>query len=190
MSIFSKIGQFFTKILSAAGCLYELTRGVIAFFIIVFLVHFFLATLFIVSGSSMEPNFLESQLIVVEKITHLKAPPKRGEVVGLRFPGDPERRKYIKRIVALPGEKIEIKDGQVKINGNLLLESYLPADLKTEGSVNLALDPDEYYILGDNRPVSNDSRYFGPISQKYIIGRAYFIIWPFKYTSFVPQPVF
>lgn len=190
MSIFSKIWQFFSKLFSAAGCLFELTRGVIAFLIIVSLVHFFLGTLFLVSGSSMEPNFVENQIIFVEKISYLQSSARRGEVVGLRFPGDPQNRKFIKRIIGLPGEKIEIKEGQVLINGNLLLETYLVSDLQTGGNINLTLAKDQYYILGDNRPISNDSRIFGPISKRDLIGRAYFIVWPLSDVRFVPQPVF
>ena len=107
----------------------------------------------------------------------------KGEVVVFKYPNDPSQR-YIKRIIGLPGETIEIENGKVIIfneNGSQILNesNYLPPGLQTIGDIRVSLDKDEYFVLGDNRASSSDSRRWGPLPRENIIGRVFLRAWPF-----------
>lgn len=141
------------------------------------LVHLFILTLFFVRGASMLPSFKDGQLLAVERISLRFGAPSRGDVVVLRFPGR-EAEWFIKRIIGLPGERLSIKDGKVSIDGRRLIEPYLEAGTRTEPASEVVLGLGEYYVLGDNRENSNDSRAWGPLPRKNIIGRPIFILWP------------
>ncbi len=166
--------------LYATGCAYELTKWIVVVVIILTLVHFFLATISIVDGISMEPNFSNGEYIIVDRWQYNFGTPERGDAVVLKFPGDPEHKKYIKRIIGLPGERVEVKDGQVFINGAKLNESYIPTNVQTlaELKINTTLPADEYFIMGDNRMNSNDSRVWGTAGRRFLIGKAWFEFWP------------
>src|SRR3972149_9776507 len=112
------------NILYGAGCFYELTKWLIVGVLLLTMVHFFVATIFIVDGISMEPNYHTGEFIIVNRWQYLFGHPQRGDVVVLKFPGDPEHKKYIKRIIGLPGENVIIQEGQVFINSRKLVESY------------------------------------------------------------------
>lgn len=135
----------------------------------VFVIRSFIVQPFLVSGASMEPNFSSGNYLLVDEITYQFQDPKRGEVIVFRYPHNPSI-SFIKRIIGLPGEQIIIKDSQVKINGFVLEEDYLPKGLKTVGDLDIKLGKDEYLVLGDNRYQSFDSRNWGAISRKDIIG--------------------
>ena len=168
------------KVLYSAGCFYELTKWLLVFVIFITLIHFFVATIFIVDGISMEPNYHTGEYVIVDRFQYLFGKPERGDVVVLKFPGDPEHKKYIKRVIGLPGENIIIQDGQVFINGKEINEPYLPAGTETLPNVNRTLREDDFFLLGDNRPNSNDSRVWGVAPRRYLIGRAWVIIYPFE----------
>lgn len=175
------------------GCAFQLGKGLIILFILLVLAHFFIATAFIVDGISMEPNFHTGQAVVVNELAYLAQGPQRGDAVILRFPGDPDHKKYIKRIIGLPGEKVEIKDNAIYINNHKLYETYIPDDYLTEPAqyknpVTLGLN--DYFVVGDNRENSNDSRYWGPAEKRFLIGKASFIFWPFDNIGFVTQPAY
>ena len=104
--------------------------------------------------------------------------PERGQPVVVKYPGDPENKRYVKRVIGLPGEKIVISGGKVYINGDPLDERYLPVYFETEPDSNWDLGGEEYYLMGDNRANSNDSRYFGAVEKRFFIGRAIAIIFP------------
>jgi len=165
----------------------ELTKGIIIFLIIVALIHFFIATVFKVEGKSMEPNFHQDQYMLINKLSYIAAKPIRGDVVILKFPGDPEKTKYIKRIIGLPGEKVAIKDGLIYINDKKLREIYIANDIITEPEMELTLASDEYFVVGDNRPNSSDSRIWGPAPKKFLIGKAIFYLFPFKDAGYIPK---
>lgn len=141
-----------------------------------------------VNGQSMEPNLHSNDYVLTDKISYKVGQPERGDIIVFHAPTAAQCPKgtgcdYIKRIIALPGETIEVKDGKYYVNGALLDEDYLPDSLETmpnaftNGRV-VTLGEDEYFVSGDNRPNSSDSRSWGPITSKEIVGRAFFRYWP------------
>lgn len=164
---------------------FETIRVVIVSLIIIFVVRSFVIQPFFVKGSSMEPNFEDGDYLIVNEIGYRLEEPKRGEVIIFRYPNDPSEF-FIKRVIGLPGETVEIKDGIIKIynkenpNGFVLDESgYLASSVLTSGSVSEILKEDEYYVLGDNRIASSDSRRWGVLPKHYIVGKAWVRAWPF-----------
>lgn len=166
------------KFTYSTGCAYELTKWIVIVLAIGILIHFFVGTLFIVDGESMEPNFHSGQYILVNRWQYNFGKPLRGDTVVLRFPGDPENKKYIKRVIGLPGEKVEVLNGQVRINGEVLTESYIPSYVITGPDMSRQLLSDDYFLLGDNRDNSSDSRIWGVCPKRDLIGRAWLVIWP------------
>jgi len=172
--------SFWQKFFYGTGCAYELTKWIIVLLVIGTLVHFYIGTLFIVDGQSMEPNFHNGQYILVNRWQYNFGKPERGDVVVLRFPGDPEHKKYIKRIIGLPKEMVEIKDGTIYINGIKLIEPYIPAFVLTQPNLSRQLREDDYFLLGDNRYNSSDSRIWGICPKRDLIGKAFFTLYPFE----------
>lgn len=166
--------------------IWELAKILIISLAIIIPIRLFLVQPFFVRGASMEPNFEDGQYLIIDELSYRFSTIKRGEVVVFRYPQDPSQY-YIKRIVGLPGEKIEIKDDKISIYndefpaGILLDESeYLSSGKITGGTLEIVLDENEYFVLGDNRAHSSDSRRWGPLPQKYIVGRAWIRAWPFS----------
>lgn len=177
------------KILYFQGVIYELGKGIIICSLLLVLIHFFVATVHVVSGISMEPNFSSNQIVITNRISYMLNDPQRGDVVMIKFPGDPDKQKYVKRIVGLPGEKIEIKDCKIYINSKILLESYIPSETCTEPDLVSNIANDEYFIMGDNRPNSNDSRAWGTARKSDLIGKGFFRLTPFDKFGFL-APVY
>lgn len=134
------------------------------------IIHYFFFTVLVVKGRSMEPNLHDGQILGINKISYRFRDPERGEPIAMFFPGETER-KFIKRIIGLPGEKIEIKDGSIYINGEKSFEGYLDPAVTTNPNLERTLQSSEYFVLGDNRTVSSDSRAWGPVPRSFIIGR-------------------
>lgn len=139
---------------------------------------------FIVEGSSMEPNFHSQEIMLVDKISYRFREPQRGDVIIFKAPKSPGD-DYIKRIVALPGETIQIAKGKVFINGMLLDENYLLPGQETDNGTGAVvfsktLESNEYFTLGDNRSNSSDSRMWGVMPKANIIGRAWWNVYPFS----------
>ena len=172
--------SFRQKFFYGTGCAFELTKWVIVALVIGTLIHFFVGTLFIVDGQSMEPNYHNGQYILVDRWQYNFGKPQRGEVVVLKFPGDPEHKKYIKRIIGLPGELVEITDGTVYINSIKLIEPYIPQGVLTQPNLKRQLRDDDYFLLGDNRYNSSDSRVWGICPKRDLIGKAWFTLYPFE----------
>lgn len=144
--------------------------------IIALLINLFLAQATRVYGQSMEPNLHTDQRLVVEKLSYNFHAPHRGDVVILKI-NDEAEDLLIKRVIALPGETVEIKDGRVYIDGKILEEAYLAQE--TRGRYGpLYVPPLHVFVLGDNRGASNDSRSFGTIHLNQIVGRAWLSYWP------------
>lgn len=143
---------------------------------------------FRVIGDSMEPNFHNGQYLVVNKLGYRLHPPERGDVIIFRPPPNPEK-EYIKRVVALPGEEVKIEKGQVFINGRPLQETYIAhPDQRSWGPA--LLGENEYFVLGDNRNNSSDSRSWGMLPRKNIVGMAWLSYWPPQEWGFVPHYTF
>ncbi len=164
--------------------LWELVKVVIISLAIILPIRYFLVQPFYVKGQSMEPNFLEHDYLLIDELSFRLREPERGEVVIFRYPRNPSEF-FIKRIVGLPGEHLIVNNGKVFIvqTDNKLTElneSYLSATTLTSGNIDVLLKNDEYYLLGDNRDFSLDSRSFGPIKKSYIIGRVWIRAWPVK----------
>ena len=150
-----------------------------------------------ISGTSMVPTFQDKDYILTDKVTYRWIrQPERGDIIVFRSPTS-RADDFIKRIIGLPGEKIMIKGGRVYINNMLLKEPYLPprtitsANLFLREAVPYLIPEGGYIVLGDNRPGSSDSRTWGPITRKSIIGRAWFRYWPVNKMGLVsngPKP--
>jgi len=163
--------------------IWEILKIVIIALLIVVPIRYFLFQPFFVRGQSMEPAFENGDYLIIDEISYRFRSPQRGEVVVFKYPQNPSQR-YIKRIVGLPGETVEIEAGSVIIfnwEGSQILDEsgYLPASRQTPGDIHLSLDEDEYFVLGDNRVSSADSRRWGPLPKENIVGRVLFRAWPF-----------
>ncbi len=148
-------------------------------------IRYFLIQPFFVKGASMEPNFHDREYLIIDELSYRFTPPARGQVIVFRYPRNPQEY-FIKRVIGLPGEQVQIKDGKVIIyneahpEGFTIDEKYLPADLMTfsQDDMKTSVGPDEYYVLGDNRGASKDSRYFGVVNKSFITGKVLFRGWP------------
>lgn len=169
----------------------ELVKVAVLAGVTIGLVRYFLFKPFYVKGQSMEPNFLEKDYLIIDEITYRFREPQRGEVVVFKSPvgnGD----YYLKRIVGLPGERVKIDDSKVVIynkehpQGLVVEEFYLSE--KTHGTMEQILSASEYFVMGDNRDASYDSRRFGPVEKKGIVGRAWFRGWPFTRINKLETP--
>ncbi|MFQ5816917.1 MAG: signal peptidase I [Terriglobia bacterium] len=131
-----------------------------------------------VEGTSMEPGLGDQERIFINKFIYHFEPIARGDVIVFRYPRDPGK-SFIKRVVGLPGETLEIRAGRVYINDVKLVEAYLTGESPQSLSFPpVTVPPDHYYVLGDHRSSSSDSRAWGPVHQRYIYGKAIFIYWP------------
>ncbi len=173
--------------------IFELIQVMAISLAIIIPVRYFLIQPFYVKGASMEPNFFDHEYLIIDELSYRFRPPSRGEIVVFRYPNDP-KQFFIKRIIALPGETVEVAGGQVKIyndknpNGVVLDETkYLDQDY-TATTRTVTLKNDEFFIMGDNRISSLDSRYFGPIKQTAIVGRVWLRGWPFDRWKIFEMP--
>jgi len=171
---------------------WEIAKIIIIALIIVVPIRYFLFQPFFVKGQSMEPNFENGDYLIVDEISYRFRNPQRGEVVVFKYPNNPSQR-YIKRIIGLPGETIKIADGQVIIfnnDGRKILDEgdYLNPSTFTPGNIRITLDDNEYFVLGDNRIASADSRRWGPLPKEDIIGRVFIRAWPFAALAKIEAP--
>jgi signal peptidase I len=131
-----------------------------------------------VEGTSMMPELQDQERIFVNKFVYRLAPIQRDDIVVFRYPRDPSK-SFIKRVVGVAGDRIRINEGQVLVNGRRLNEDYVPPEYKDQRSMTEIVVPaSSYFVLGDHRSLSNDSRDFGPVNQSYIYGKAVFGYWP------------
>jgi signal peptidase I len=131
-----------------------------------------------VEGTSMMPGLADQERIFINKYAYRLGPIERGDVVVFRYPDDPSKN-YIKRVVGMPGDRIEIVRGVVLLNGSQLQEPYVPVQFRDERSMSeILIRPDCYFVLGDHRNLSSDSRDFGAVDREAIFGKAVFAYWP------------
>lgn len=157
-------------------------------------IRYFIAQPFIVNGASMIPTFENGEYLIIDEASYyFFREPARGDVVVFRYPLNP-KQFFIKRVIGLPNERVEIGSGNVMIkndehpSGFILPESYLPEDLRTSGDIALKLSDKEYFVMGDNREFSSDSRRWGALDRKFITGRALVRMWPLSEIGFLQNP--
>ena len=179
---------------SAGIFLLELIKVAVLAGVTIAFVRYFLFKPFYVKGASMEPTFLDKEYLIVDELSYRLRLPQRGEVVVFKYPENP-KEYFLKRIIGLPGERVKVSEGQVTIyntehpEGIVLDEPYLPKDLLTVGDgIPKILSAHEYFVLGDNRPNSFDSRRFGAVDKSLVVGRVFFRGWPFNRAELIPEP--
>jgi signal peptidase I len=149
----------------------------------------FIAQPFLVSGASMSPNFETGNYLIVDQLSYNFEDPQRGEIIIFRYPNDP-KKFFIKRVIGLPTETVKISSSKVFIkntenpNGFELDEPYLQNTSSKD--TETTLNEDEYYVMGDNRPASSDSRVWGVLPKDLIVGRAFLRLFPFNKIDFFP----
>lgn len=162
---------------------WELIQVVIMAAVIVIPIRMFIFQPFIVSGSSMQNNFWDKDYLIIDELSYRFNPPQRGDVIVFKYPMD-QKQRFIKRIIGLPGEKIEIKNNQINItdknNQTIVLDEspYLHKGTVTIMDLRINLGEHEYFVMGDNRLVSYDSRMWGPLPEEMIVGKVF--IRPFS----------
>jgi len=167
----------------------EIIKFILLAVCVVIPVRMFVMQPFIVSGSSMFPTFKDGQYLIIDELSYHFREPARGDVIVFKPPMN-LKTYYIKRIIGLPGETVIINGANIIIKnevhpeGFILTQPYIetPSDDKVEKT----LGPDEYYVLGDNRTASSDSRYWGTLPRKDITGRAFLRLFPFTQVSYLP----
>jgi len=155
--------------------------------VIALLIKTFLFQAFFIPSESMVPTLRVHDRVLVNKLSYKLHPVHRGDIVVFKAPegSDPGIDDLVKRVIGLPGETVSAKDGHVYIDNKELPETYLPKGTITTSFSGVTLQPDHYWVMGDNRGNSKDSRVFGPITKKNIVGRVFFRIWPFSRLGFM-----
>lgn len=171
--------------------LWDIIKTIIVFALIYFSIKGYVAQPFLVKGRSMEQTFSDGDYLIVDQLTYNFSEPKRSEVIVFHtefIPGGSEREYYIKRVIGIPGDRVVIKYGEVILYENnsslpqTLDEEYIIDGLKTlsQDTVDVILKENQYFVLGDNRGNSSDSRYWGPVDKKYIVGKPFIRLFPFN----------
>ncbi|MDP3997886.1 MAG: signal peptidase I [Candidatus Andersenbacteria bacterium] len=172
-------------LMSIGSFFWELIKVFLIAVVIIIPVRYFLVQPFFVRGASMEPSYEDGEYLVVDELSYRWREPQRGEVIVFRYPNNPSQF-FIKRIIGLPGDTVRVNDGRVVIQndqyqqGVVLDESgYLSAGTRTGGQLDVRLGSDEYFVMGDNRSASSDSRSWGPLKRFEIVGRTWIRAYPF-----------
>ncbi|MCX6812482.1 MAG: signal peptidase I [Candidatus Berkelbacteria bacterium] len=176
-----------SKVIYGGGFVFDFAKWLIILAIILAIINYFIISIFVVDGASMDPTMATGQIAILNKITYTISNPNRGDVVVINYPGDPTNKRYVKRVIGLPGEDVKVFGGQVYINGKKLTENYLPSGLYTDKDDDWQLGASDYFTMGDNRPNSNDSRYFGPVEKRFIVGRTDWVIIPKFFSITTPS---
>jgi len=172
------------------GYLVEIIETVVVCVAIFFILYLFVAQFHKVSGNSMVPTLLSGDYIITEKISYRFGHPKRGDIIVLKNPKD-ESQDFIKRIVTTPGDSIKIENNTIFVNDVVTDETYLPVGTETKGGSFLSegetvkSGPNQYFVIGDNRQHSSDSREWGAVTKEEIVGKAFFRYWPPQSLGFV-----
>jgi len=175
--------------------LWETTKIVVISLAIIVPIRYYLIQPFFVKGSSMVPNFQDKDYILVDKLGYRFDKPQRGDVIIFRYPRNPSDY-FIKRVIGLPGESVKVANNTVTIyndshpGGIILKEPYLTSSQRTEGNKVWKLDDNEYFVLGDNRLQSSDSRTWDALNRSFIAGRAWIRLWPFNAASKISRTTY
>ena len=162
---------------------WEVFKVVVISLAIILPIRYYLIKPFYVKGASMEPNFHDREYLIINEISYRFNDPERGDAVVFKYPED-KTQFFIKRVIGLPGERVLVENGRITIFNQLypegieLIESYLPTGQRTLGEADVTLGQEEYFLLGDNRSASLDSRIFGPVHKDLIVGKTLLRGWP------------
>ncbi|HEY1348391.1 MAG TPA: signal peptidase I [Ktedonobacteraceae bacterium] len=148
----------------------------IALTILIFLAIHFTVQNYQISGPSMQNTLHSSQFVLVNKVAYLFHPPERGDVIVFHEPDQPDR-DLIKRVIGLPGDTLKLDGNNIWVNGTQLHEPYI-TQRNNPAAEMVTVPSNDYFVMGDNRPVSEDSRYFGSVPKDYIVGKAILVYWP------------
>jgi signal peptidase I len=163
---------------SAAKAAVSWLRDLALSVVIMIIVILFLYQPVKVEGTSMMPSLVNQERIFINKFVYRFYPIQRGDTVVFQFPQDTSK-SYIKRVIGMPGDIVSVDRGTVIVNGKPLIEPYVPDEMRDMNDARtVTLKPDEYYVMGDHRNSSNDSRVWGPVERKYVYGKAVFVYWP------------
>lgn len=177
----------------AVAAVFDFLQSIVVVLAIMVMIYLFVMSPQEISGASMEPNFHNGEYILTNKIEYKLKNPSRGDVVIFKSPLNKDI-DYIKRIIALPGETVILKDSALWVNGKKVAEPYLAPDVYIFGGsylregVEVTVPDGQYFVVGDNRPHSSDSREFGPIAKEDFIGKALVRYWPFDQMGLVKSP--
>lgn len=176
---------------SSGHSVWEWAKVIVVALIISLPIRFFVAEPFIVNGASMDPTFSTGQFLIVDRLTYRFEAPQRGDVIIFEYPNNPQVY-YIKRVIGLPGESVHISDGKVYIATSTgakpfeLSEPYIASDHASQDTLDAVLGPTQYFVMGDNRAQSSDSRIWGPLDAHFIIGRPIVRLFPLTTIAALP----
>jgi len=191
------LGDDFSTGYKSLAFVWEILKIVIIALVIIIPIRYFVVQPFYVHGASMEENFADGDYIIINEFGYrFLDEPERGDVVIFRFPSDPSEF-FIKRVIGMPEETVSIQNNTVTIYNKMHPEgvvldetSYLSPDQVTIGTIEIKLDDNEYFVLGDNRRHSSDSRFWGPVNRSLITGEVWFRAWPLNKLSSFEDPVY
>ncbi len=164
----------------------QLARDIVEILVItvlIFVVVRFVIQSYHIDGPSMQPGLTTNEYVMVNKVVYLFHPPERGDVIVFHYPHD-VTQDYIKRVIGLPGDTLEIDNTHVWVNGVLLKEVYISTPYNQQ-SMKVVVPPDQYFVMGDNRQDSSDSRSWGFVPRDYIVGKGAVVFWPLSQLHFI-----
>lgn len=179
-----------SKIYTWISGIFDVSKYILLLAIIVAVFFVFVGVPLLVSGESMLPTLQSGNVVLVEQVSYRGTNPiNRGDIVAARFPADSAKVRLIKRVIGLPGERIHVQGGQVYINDHLLIEPYTtPGSSPFDSDKDTLLRDDQYFLIGDNRPGSGDSRLWGPVFRQDIQGKVSMQLWPIGQLHFTEMP--
>jgi signal peptidase I len=165
---------------SGLNVLHSWARDLFFSVVVLFFIILFLYQPVKVEGGSMEPGLEDQERIFINKLVYRWENIERGDIIVFRYPRD-TRKSFIKRVIGLPGDRVRIAYGRLYLNGSLMDEPYVPPEFEdTKSYPEITVPAESYFVLGDHRSMSNDSREFGPVLRSYIYGKAVFGYWPME----------
>ena len=172
---------------SFSGFIWEMMQTLVLAGLLIVFFRAFIFQNFVVEGSSMYPTLEQNDRLIVSRLSYYLGKPSRGDIVVFQYPLGPER-DFVKRIIGLPGETVAIQDGRILIVGHPLPPEDYVKNKATDFHQPVTLADDEYFVMGDNRTGSSDSRSWGPLQSHFIIGKAWLIYFPFDHFKLQPHP--
>lgn len=166
---------------------WEILETLLIASVAIFLIYKYIAQPFVVEGASMQPNFYSGDYLLVDEVTYRFEKPERGQIIVFHNPQD-TKEFFIKRIVGLPGDKVVVGNGTIYVNGRQINQNYLPAGMTTPGNETVVLGSGQYFVVGDNRIVSYDSRSWGPLNGNLIVGMVRLRFWPLNELKIFTYP--